>query len=390
MTEEIFVDGVDQLHSDILRIFSRLLESTDLCLDDDFFDRGGDSLLATELMLELRQLTGKALPDSLLFESSTVRALAQRLSAKETPQAKAAVRIGGASDGAAPLLFFHGDWTRGGFYLEHLARKLGPEVSLIAIAPHGVGGETMPPSIEAMAADRLPAILDAQPTGPYRLAGHCVGGIVALETARLLMKLNHRVESVVMIDSPLMNNGDKLRIPRPASWSEDAGSHDLATAPDDAPIRPDGPEFDWGMEPYDKRLAAYSPAPLAVPLLIFGSEYDCKGWVRLSDDAELLEIPGGHFDWVTGRIDDLAVKLRSWLSGNEPRRMSERRPPTGGGRDEASAVAPSHREPRRSVVREYEDKGLPGDKEIPARGSGAAENKSLSRRLRRFFNYARR
>ncbi len=123
MTEEIFVDGVDQLHSDILRIFSRLLESTDLCLDDDFFDRGGDSLLATELMLELRQLTGKALPDSLLFESSTVRALAQRLGAKETPEAKAAVRIGSASDGAAPLLFFHGDWTRGGFYVEHLARK---------------------------------------------------------------------------------------------------------------------------------------------------------------------------------------------------------------------------------------------------------------------------
>jgi hypothetical protein len=144
------------------------------------------------------------------------------------------------------------------------------------------------------------------------------------------------------------------------------------------------------MEPYDKRLAAYSPAPLAVRLLVFGSEYDCRGWVRLSDDAELLEIPGGHFDWVTGRIDDLAGKLRSWLSGKEPRRMSERHPPAGGGRDETSAVAPSNREPRRSVVREYEDKVLPGDKEIPARGSGAGENESLSRRLRRFFNYARR
>ena len=88
MTKESVVDGLDQLRSDILRICSRLLESTDLSIDDDFFDKGGDSLLATELMLELRQLTGKALPDSLLFESSTVRSLAQRLSEKEISAAE--------------------------------------------------------------------------------------------------------------------------------------------------------------------------------------------------------------------------------------------------------------------------------------------------------------
>ena len=47
----------------------------------------------------------------------------------------------------------------GRIYVEHLARKIGPEFSLIAVAPHGQGGEPIPPSIEAMAADRLPAIL---------------------------------------------------------------------------------------------------------------------------------------------------------------------------------------------------------------------------------------
>ena len=85
MTEESFVDPQDRLHSEMLRIWSRLLEIPDCSIDDDFFDRGGDSLLATELMLELRRLTGKALPDSLLFESSTIRSLARRLSLGETP-----------------------------------------------------------------------------------------------------------------------------------------------------------------------------------------------------------------------------------------------------------------------------------------------------------------
>ena len=222
MTAESSVGGLDRLHSEILRIWSRLLETSDLSIDDDFFDKGGNSLLATELMRELRQLTGKVIPDSLLFESSTVRTLAPRLSEKESPRRKVAVRVGAASEDAKPLLFFHGDWTRGGFYVEHLARKLGPKMSLIAVAPHGPGGEPIPPSIEDMAADRLQAILAAQPRGPYRLAGHCVGGIVALETARLLMKLDHQVETVVMIDSPLMVDGQvMLSPPGTPAWGDD-------------------------------------------------------------------------------------------------------------------------------------------------------------------------
>ena len=73
MTVQSIVDPQDRLHSEMLRIWSRLLESSDLSIDDDFFDKGGDSLLATELMLELQQFAGGPLPNSLLFESSTVK-----------------------------------------------------------------------------------------------------------------------------------------------------------------------------------------------------------------------------------------------------------------------------------------------------------------------------
>jgi len=387
MTEETFGDGPDRLRADILRIWSRLLETSDLSIDDDFFDKGGDSFLATELMLELRQVTGKALPDSLLFESSTVRSLAQRLSEKESPQPKAAVRVGAASDGAAPLLFFHGDWTRGGFYVEHLARKLGPEISLIAVAPHGPGGEPIPPSIEDMAADRLPAILAAQPTGPYRLAGHCVGGIVALETARLLMKLNHKVETVVMIDSPLMIGGKVMLGPR-------GEARDAVWASDDVPVRPLTPEVDWGLEPYTERLAVYSPTPLAVRLLAIAGEFDGRVWTRLSDNAALQETYGAHFDLVTSRINELASRLRSWLSGNPSLDSSESLPPlTPTSKDETSPAGSSKPEPQQSLIREHEDKALASgmsNKEIPAPTIGTTKHESLSRRLRRLINYARR
>ena len=362
MTEESFVDPQGRLHSEMHRIWSRLLETSDFSIDDDFFDTGGDSLLATELMLELRRLTGKALPDSVLFECSTIRSLAQRLSQGETLEARPVVRIGPAANGAAPLLFFHGDWTWGGFYVEHLARKLAPEFSLMAVAPHGPGDEPIPPSIEAMAADRLPAILAEQPTGPYRLAGHCVGGIVALETARLLMRLNHRVEAVVMVDSPLMIGGAAPRIPH----GETRAAQGRVTAPDDAPVEPVSPEFDWGLEHYQRRLAAYSPIPLPVNLLVLASQFDGRNWARLSVDAELVEIPGGHFDWVTGQINDLARYLRSW--------------PIGG--------RTSSRGSRPSLVRlNGEALASEGDREAPA--SGAPKTKPFSRPLRWILNYAR-
>ena len=90
------------------------------------------------------------------------------------------------------------------------------------LLPMVLEASRFPASIEEMAAVRLPAILAAQPTGPYRLAGHCVGGIVALETARLLMKPNYRVETVVMIDFPsVMVNGEALK--RPALGAADRG-----------------------------------------------------------------------------------------------------------------------------------------------------------------------
>ena len=379
MTSESFVDAPDQLRPEILRICIRLLESPDLTIDDDFFDKGGDSLLATELMLELRQLTGKALPDSLLFESSTVRALAERLGEKEAPRPKPVVRVGAASDGATPLFFFHGDWTRGGFYVEHLARKLGPRVSLIAVAPHGPGGEPIPASIEEMAADRLPEILAAQPAGPYRLAGHCVGGIVAFETARLLMKLNHRVE-LVMIDSPRVVGGQVLRTPGADGGGNAVAEGDRAATPDDIPVRPALPEFDWGFEAYESRLSAYSPTPLPVRLLVLASEYDGRDWVRLSGDGDLVELPGRHFDLVTTRINDLARSLSSWLAGNRPTGLSARPPVARADNGGTSSVGSGHREPSQS---------LPAEQRNRPPEIGGVKYDFLLRPLKRLFSHDR-
>jgi len=40
-----------------------------------------------------------------------------------------------------------------------------------------------------------------QPTGPYLLGGHCVGGIAALEVARLLLREGEEVRLMVLLDT---------------------------------------------------------------------------------------------------------------------------------------------------------------------------------------------
>ena len=63
-----------------------------------------------------------------------------------------------------------------------------------------------------MAADRLPLILEAQPEGPYRLCGYCVGGMVAFEAARLLLAAGKEVEMVFMIDAPTINARKSMQL----------------------------------------------------------------------------------------------------------------------------------------------------------------------------------
>jgi oxalate---CoA ligase len=70
----------DSLHAPLLQLWKKFLKTEDVSVDDDLFEKGGDSLMAIDLWLELQRLTGRQLPDSILFETSTIRALAKRLS----------------------------------------------------------------------------------------------------------------------------------------------------------------------------------------------------------------------------------------------------------------------------------------------------------------------
>ncbi len=186
------------LERELLELWRRFLNRSDINVDDDFLESGGDSFLATELLLEIERVTCRTIPPSILFETGTVRSLLERLGEPNGLKSEIAVRIGGHK---GPLFhLFHGDFNHGGISVKTVARMLSPNRPILAIAPHGIGDEPVPISVQQMAVERLPVVRKAQPHGPYLLGGHCNGALVAFEVARLLIADGERVDLVVMID----------------------------------------------------------------------------------------------------------------------------------------------------------------------------------------------
>ena len=87
-------------------IWSELLEQGDIGPEDDFFELGGDSLLALWLMEEIAERTGRDLPLSLLLEGATIRHLASAVDAQGVqPGMWRGINVHGPR---RPLFWIHG------------------------------------------------------------------------------------------------------------------------------------------------------------------------------------------------------------------------------------------------------------------------------------------
>src|SRR6185369_16148080 len=128
----------------LAEIWSELLGAAHIGVHDNFFERGGHSLLAVLLMARIEKRLGETLPLAALFSAPTLEALAALAE------------------------------TSGG----HTAGRKG-RGSLVAIRPEAK-------SVEEMAARYLAEVRRVQPQGPYRLGGWSMGGLVAFEMATQL------------------------------------------------------------------------------------------------------------------------------------------------------------------------------------------------------------
>jgi amino acid adenylation domain-containing protein len=191
----------DELERELVAIWQRTLDITDIHPDDDFFALGGHSLRAVELFDTIERRLGRRLPLTTIFEAPTVRGLARALREDGWRAAHGSL-VTLTATGSRPPLFFvtAGDGNSVGYGA--LARNLGAEQPFYALQPRGIdGGAPLHSSVEAMAAHYLRAIRRMRPHGPYLLGGRCLGSLVAYEMARRLRADGQEVALLAVLDS---------------------------------------------------------------------------------------------------------------------------------------------------------------------------------------------
>ncbi|MGR9556471.1 amino acid adenylation domain-containing protein (plasmid) [Rhizobium leguminosarum] len=189
----------------VLAIWERILGHDEFSADDDFFEVGGDSLLATWAVAEISQFLGREIPLSLLLRNSTVAGLLEALHAQAAEPALrpshselVTLRPGPS---ARPLFLLH---PLGGELVAYreLVRSIRYPLRILGLQwrPHD-RAEAHCASVEEMAAAHIAQIRNVQPNGPYLLAGWSFGGVLAFEMARQIVALGEHVDFLGLLDA---------------------------------------------------------------------------------------------------------------------------------------------------------------------------------------------
>ncbi|WEN15097.1 amino acid adenylation domain-containing protein [Rhodanobacter sp. AS-Z3] len=179
-------------------LFTEVLDIEAIDIDDSFFERGGDSLLAIRLIARVNATFGKRLAIGALYAQPNVAALAHLLNqgdmSEQTPPAVLPLRVKGAT---APLFCLppagNVSWCYAGL-VAHV-RSDCPVYGLET--PVGAYAET----IDDIAAIHLARIRELQPHGPYRLTGWSIGGLLAHAVATRLQAAGEQVSLLVLLDA---------------------------------------------------------------------------------------------------------------------------------------------------------------------------------------------
>ncbi len=193
-------------HTETQRVLCNLFEKT-LGVDrpgvhDNFFDLGGDSLSAVDLLLELERHFGTAPTLTQMFARPTPFAIAEQLTGDgRAVEADAAATIRLNQNDAADTLFVFAGKGGSVMCMRPLAERLHTFRVIGMQYPGVADGSTPMDSVRALAQRMTRRILKTQADDGYHLMGYSFGGLVAFETARLLREQQHKVASLTLLDT---------------------------------------------------------------------------------------------------------------------------------------------------------------------------------------------
>jgi acyl-CoA synthetase (AMP-forming)/AMP-acid ligase II/thioesterase domain-containing protein len=181
-------------------LWVRVLGLASVGVHDDFFQSGGDSMLAAQLIACIAASTGVRLSWIDFYTSPTVATQAELIAGTRGLSLDKSCLVPLKPAGSKRPFFFipPGAQLPSGF--RDLAILVGPERPFYALAPFALVKDGAEYDIDTAAAKYLEEIRAVQPHGPYLLGGHCSGGFPALELARRLTLQGENVAFLVVVN----------------------------------------------------------------------------------------------------------------------------------------------------------------------------------------------
>jgi non-ribosomal peptide synthetase component F/thioesterase domain-containing protein len=326
-----------ELEERLAAIWSDMLGVPGIDAGANFFELGGHSLLAARMLARVEREFGHRITLATLFHSPTIRGLAQALQTdKRSFDFRQVVKLQ-ANGSSPPLIAIN---NTGVYYL--LAKRLGEDqpVTSLQLFDPSLKDQTVPASVEELAASYVELIRRVQSTGPYQLMGWCAAGPLTFEIARQLAQAGETVSGLYLMDSwipgylrrqPLLRRligdyslrwqffladwrrfragefsfgeflakrGTMQRLPGPLIRRSAAGDETPRSLPE--------PELydQWLLRYLQDTTARYEPKPYPGKLVLFRSRQEPTGWLfdpRAGWDAvavggvELHMVDGDHF-----------------------------------------------------------------------------------------------
>jgi enterobactin synthetase component F len=197
-----YAEPATGIEKKLAALWQQVLGVERIGLHDNFFQLGGDSLKAAEMVARFPEHFGTELPLASLFEASTIGGLStylQRAESNSDPlDPVLPLRLGRRE---RPLFCIHPavglSWGYAG-----LLRYLDDKLPVYGLQSRGLRGESaLPGSIAEIAADYIAQMRRIQPQGPYRMLGWSLGGLIAHEAAAQLQHAGEQVEFLALLDA---------------------------------------------------------------------------------------------------------------------------------------------------------------------------------------------
>jgi len=187
----------------VVGIFQRALDLPEIGMDADFFAVGGDSLVAEAIIATISEeldVPASRLSTAMLAENPTPEAFARAIREERGRTIKTLVALRRGGDQAPFFLVAGAGGVAAGF--RPLASRLPDGIPVWGLQANGLENRALPDwSVRRMARRHLATVRELQPAGPYRLGGHSMGGIIALEMAQQLRAAGEEVELLAVLDS---------------------------------------------------------------------------------------------------------------------------------------------------------------------------------------------